>query len=164
LRGHRGDADEEGRSQKRRRGRRERRGQQGRSTGAERPEYQRSVFQQIAERHDQDEADAIADLGECDDQAGGCISQPDGRCDQSYQRLGVVDIRGRQPAGHGEQRGHPDGYGLCRDVPVHQLRCRISHLTRSNLRQCHARESGHPDWAARAGALVSRFRGNDTSF
>ena len=28
--------------------------------------------------------------------------------------------------------------------------------------QCHARESGHPDLAARAGALDSRFRGNDT--
>ena len=30
-------------------------------------------------------------------------------------------------------------------------------------RQCHARESGHPDLAARAGALDSRFRGNDTT-
>jgi hypothetical protein len=29
--------------------------------------------------------------------------------------------------------------------------------------QCHARESGHPDLAARAGALDSRFRGNDTT-
>src|ERR1700678_2819299 len=28
-------------------------------------------------------------------------------------------------------------------------------------RRCHARESGHPDLAARAGALDSRFRGND---
>ena len=28
-------------------------------------------------------------------------------------------------------------------------------------RQCHARESGHPDLAARAGALDFRFRGND---
>ena len=30
-------------------------------------------------------------------------------------------------------------------------------------RQCHARESGHPDLAARGGALDSRFRGNDTT-
>jgi hypothetical protein len=30
-------------------------------------------------------------------------------------------------------------------------------------RQCHARESGHPDLAARAGALDSRLRGNDTT-
>jgi hypothetical protein len=30
-------------------------------------------------------------------------------------------------------------------------------------RQCHARECGHPDLAARAGALDSRFRGNDTT-
>ena len=30
-------------------------------------------------------------------------------------------------------------------------------------RQCHARESGHLDLAARAGALDSRFRGNDTT-
>jgi hypothetical protein len=30
-------------------------------------------------------------------------------------------------------------------------------------RQCHARESGHPDLAARAGALDSRVRGNDTT-
>jgi hypothetical protein len=29
-------------------------------------------------------------------------------------------------------------------------------------RQRHARESGNPDLAARAGALVSRSRGNDT--
>jgi hypothetical protein len=29
--------------------------------------------------------------------------------------------------------------------------------------QCHARESGHPDLTARAGALDSRFRGNDTT-
>ena len=29
-------------------------------------------------------------------------------------------------------------------------------------RQCHARESGHPDLAARAGALDSRLRVNDT--
>ena len=29
--------------------------------------------------------------------------------------------------------------------------------------QCHPRESGHPDLAARAGALDSRFRGNDTT-
>ena len=29
--------------------------------------------------------------------------------------------------------------------------------------ECHARESGHPDLAARAGALDSRFRGNDTA-
>jgi hypothetical protein len=28
--------------------------------------------------------------------------------------------------------------------------------------QCHARESGHPDLAARAAALDSRLRGNDT--
>ena len=30
-------------------------------------------------------------------------------------------------------------------------------------RRRHARESGHPDLAARAGALDSRFRGNDTT-
>jgi hypothetical protein len=30
-------------------------------------------------------------------------------------------------------------------------------------RQCHARERGHPDLAARAGALDSRLRGNDTT-
>jgi hypothetical protein len=30
-------------------------------------------------------------------------------------------------------------------------------------RQCHARESGHPDLAARAGALDSRFHANDTT-
>ena len=30
-------------------------------------------------------------------------------------------------------------------------------------RQCHARESEHPDLAARAGALNSRLRGNDTT-
>src|ERR1700722_5694629 len=29
--------------------------------------------------------------------------------------------------------------------------------------QCHARESGHPDLAVRAGAPDSRFRGNDTT-
>jgi hypothetical protein len=29
--------------------------------------------------------------------------------------------------------------------------------------QCHARESGHPALAARAGALDSRPRGNDTT-
>src|SRR5277367_102725 len=41
-----------------------------------------------------------------------------------------------------------------------------SHVSRSKWRatqkyQCHARESGHPDLAARAAALDSRFRGND---
>jgi hypothetical protein len=30
-------------------------------------------------------------------------------------------------------------------------------------RQCHARESGHPDLAARTAALDSRLRGNDTT-
>jgi hypothetical protein len=29
--------------------------------------------------------------------------------------------------------------------------------------KCHARESGHPDLTVRAGALDSRFRGNDTT-
>jgi hypothetical protein len=28
--------------------------------------------------------------------------------------------------------------------------------------KCHARESGHPDLAAHAAALDSRFRGNDS--
>jgi hypothetical protein len=40
-----------------------------------------------------------------------------------------VDIRGRQPANHGEQHRHPAGYGLCCEVPVHQLRFRIGHCT-----------------------------------
>ena len=30
-------------------------------------------------------------------------------------------------------------------------------------RQCHARKSGHPYLSARAGALDSRLRGNDTT-
>jgi hypothetical protein len=30
-------------------------------------------------------------------------------------------------------------------------------------RQCHARESGHPDLTGRAGALDSRLRGNDAT-
>ena len=34
---------------------------------------------------------------------------------------------------------------------------------RLEKRQCHARESGHPDLAARAGTSDSRFRGNDTT-
>src|SRR5271168_177621 len=52
-------------------------------------------------------------------------------------------------------------------LQLHVLRLHIGRtftlLTRQHHRRTHARESGHPDLAARAGALDSRFRGNDTT-
>jgi len=49
-------------------------------------------------------------------------------------------------------------------VAANQLVARvIQNEGMTQKRQCHARESGHPDLAVRAGALDSRLRGNDST-
>ncbi len=81
-------------------------------------ENEPAVFQQIAERHDQQQTGDIADLCQGDDQSGRLRRQAERRGDRSGQRLGIIDVGGDQPAGCRQKQGHP--CGNCRK----RYRCR----------------------------------------
>jgi hypothetical protein len=107
LHGHRADADDDGGGQERgRRG--------GKGSGGERHcantddgHNQAPVFEQVAQRHHQQQPGAIAKLCHGDDQAGSGGAQAERRADRPRQWLAVVDVGDDQATGGGEQQSQP---------------------------------------------------------
>ena len=81
----------------------------GERNGSERDdaEHQVAVLDEIAERHDQEQPRAVAELGHGDDQAGGLRRKAELGRDRTNQRLGIVEIGGDQAAGQRQQEGNP---------------------------------------------------------
>ena len=68
---------------------------------------QPAVLEEIAERHHEEQAEAVADLGERDDQPGLRRRQAELGTDQAEQRLGEIEVGGDQAAGGGDKEGDP---------------------------------------------------------
>jgi hypothetical protein len=69
----------------------------------------RAVFQQVAQGHDESQSQAVADLRQRDDQAGGARLDAGGPADRADQRLGVIQVGDNQAAGNGQQQDHCGG-------------------------------------------------------
>ena len=67
------------------------------------------------------------------------------------------------PKPHTPQGGFPGAWKTASGYGMRLVARVVQNGGRTQKRQCHARESGHPDLAARAGVLDARFRGNDTT-
>ena len=105
LRGGRRDADEQHRREQRRQARRQRQAGQRHEIGRHGEEDQPAVLDDVAERHQQDEADGVADLRHGDDGAFGGHRQAGIRADQRDEGLGVIEIGRQRAAGKGEEDG-----------------------------------------------------------
>ena len=97
------EADRAGANEKHRGGRRERRsGERNRAQG-HRGENQLPVLDQIAERDNEHEAGAVADLRHRHDEPGGLRRKAKRLRDRPDQRLGIIDVGDDEAAGRGEQ-------------------------------------------------------------
>ena len=72
--------------------------------------YQSAADQDVAQGNDQGQPQPVADLGGGHHQRGPARTDVEVSGDQRQQRLGVVEVGGRNPAGHGEQRHHGRGH------------------------------------------------------
>ena len=76
-------------------------------------DHQLAVFQQVAQRHQEKQAQGIADLREGHDQAGHCRRQANVWGNQLDDRLRVVDVGDDGAAAKREQHDHAPGHGAC---------------------------------------------------
>ncbi|MFK4587004.1 hypothetical protein ABIF55_002418 [Bradyrhizobium diazoefficiens] len=94
--------------------------------GAERDDgaNQRTVLDEIAERHDEEQPGAVADLRHGDDQPGGGVRQAQRGADRGDQRLGIVDVGGDHATGRGKHEGqalrHRIRFGRGLDGGIHR--------------------------------------------
>ncbi len=89
------------------------RGQRQRGAGGDQAAHdQAPVLEQVAQRHDEQQAEAVADLGEGDHQAGGARRHAEGGPDRADQRLGVIQVGDDDAGGGGQQQRHAARY-LC---------------------------------------------------
>jgi hypothetical protein len=106
LHGDRAHADAERRDQEQRRCRGEGCADQGEGGEQDQGQHELAVFQQIAERHDQQQAEAVADLRQRHDQPCRCRAEAERGADRAGERLAVVEVGGDQSAGCCEQECH----------------------------------------------------------
>ena len=104
LHGHGTEADQQRDHEEPARRMSEGRGAKARDRHQRGGDHQLAVFQQVAERHEEEQAERVADLRERNDQAGGAAGHVDVRRDQFGDRLRVVEIRDDRAAAEGEQR------------------------------------------------------------
>jgi hypothetical protein len=71
------------------------------------------VLHEIGERHDQEQATAVAELGEGDRESGQARRKPDGWRDEADERLGVVEVRDHRTTGDGEDRDKRGAHAEC---------------------------------------------------
>nr|UXN29150.1 hypothetical protein N8D75_02235 [Curtobacterium flaccumfaciens] len=105
LPGDRGDPDQRQGDQERREGRCDRGEQQRDGGGDEHPGDQAPAVEDVPERHDEQDADGVADLGQGDEQPGERRRGAERRCDVVEQRLCPVQVADRCSPGDGEQQG-----------------------------------------------------------
>ncbi len=79
--------------------------QSDRRDGDER-QHKSAVFQEIAERNDQQKAEAVADLRQGDDQAGCRRCEAEGCADRAGERLAVIEIGRDQSTGGRKKKRH----------------------------------------------------------
>ena len=84
-----------------------RRNQQARDQAAEHQKDQRLVFDEIAERHQEQQSQHVAELDHGDDQAGGGDIEPKRGADGADQRLGIVEIGDGDAAGDRQRQDQP---------------------------------------------------------
>jgi hypothetical protein len=93
-------------------------------------DHQPPAIQEIAERHDQQQAEAVADLGDRDDAPDGGVADPESVRHRVEERLGVVDIGDGEAAGEREEQRHgrrqSGGRGAIRKV--HRLGARFARV------------------------------------
>jgi hypothetical protein len=97
--------------------------------GAESHRYQDepAVLDEIAERHDEQEAEAISDLRHRHDEAGSSRGEAKGLGDLRDQRLPVIDVGDQKAAGGGERQDGAGRYiGRPRRFADHRRRRRFS--------------------------------------
>ena len=80
---------------------------QGECCEPEQDKDQPTVLDQVAQRCDEQETHAVADLRHRHDQACSTLRQAERGADGTGQRLGVVDVGGNQAATGREQQGEP---------------------------------------------------------
>ncbi len=68
------------------------RGDQRDGGDRERDQHQSAILDEIGQRHEQQQADAIADLGDAGDRAGEIRSDTDLATDRRHHRLGIIEI------------------------------------------------------------------------
>ncbi|MEY9883257.1 hypothetical protein ABIA43_004791 [Bradyrhizobium sp. USDA 328] len=125
LHGHRAEADEQRGGQERQRMGGERGGEQRRGAERDHRADQGAVLDEIAERHDQQQPGAVADLRHGDDQSRRGMRQAERGADRSDQRLRIVDVGGDHATGRGEHEGQAlrhrirPGRGLDRGIHRH---------------------------------------------
>jgi hypothetical protein len=110
LHGNRTEADQQRDSQKR--ARLTRHGSQRETDDGDerRCDHQLAVFQQVAERDEEEQSQGVADLRQRDDQTGRAARHMNVRCDQFGDRLGVVDVGDDRAAAEGEHSGQAAGH------------------------------------------------------
>src|SRR5471032_3522085 len=84
-------------------------GQQGHGRRQQGDDNQAAVFHQVAQRHDEQQAEAVADLGQRDDQAGRARRQAGGAADRADQGLRVIQVGDDQAGRYGQQPHHGGG-------------------------------------------------------
>ncbi|SLD13469.1 Uncharacterised protein [Mycobacteroides abscessus subsp. massiliense] len=84
------------------------------------------MIHDIAEGHDQQQSDRVADLGECQHDSDLRCGHGELGADGVQERLGEVDRCHRQPAGEGEQHNDGSGQHACSSVELVSLRNRSS--------------------------------------
>jgi hypothetical protein len=82
-------------------------------------DHQATVFQEVAQGHQEKQAQGVTDLGQGHDQAGQGAGQADIRRNQLDDRLGVVDVGNNGAAAKGKQQHHASGH--CRAGSVQRL-------------------------------------------
>ena len=133
---------------------------------------QPAALVQVAERDQQRQPDHVAELADRDEQARGAVGDAEGAGQGVQQRLGVVEVGGRGPAG-GRQQQHeaaadpaPElrvaGAGAARVVELRHLSLNIVRGAQTSRRRTcrqplNAPEGGDACWAA-PGATLGRGR------
>ena len=93
---------------------------------------QPAVLEPVAERHDEEKPQAVADLRQGHDQAGRARRKADRRGDRADQRLRVINVGDDQPAGGGKQqngRGGNVGRGRRRTAQPIQSQAPLSNTS-----------------------------------
>ncbi len=110
LCGHRDEADGQHGGEKGRGPRGQRRAHQRQRGQPDQAAHQPARLDEVAQRHDEQQADAVADLREGHDQAGGARRQAQRGADRTCQGLRVVQVGHDEAAGGGQQqRGRRGG-------------------------------------------------------
>ena len=105
LHRHRTKSDEQRGDQERQRMSRKRRHKQGRRAERDDGADQRAVLDEIAKRHDEKQARAVADLGHGNDQPGRGMREAERGADWRDQWLGIIDVGGDHATGRGKHEG-----------------------------------------------------------